>query len=174
MSREERESELRSLKVKDLIAEYRRVFEITPEEGPEDGAMLITEILDKEFSPDEESDDTPPMVAKAGGSWETTPSTKTKSEATMEQIHQNDESSGTSQVELYEDLKRIGELEDQKTAIQAEIDVKTEKLRKALKSVDSGSLLHKVLTAALTPSAPGPKRKAMRKKRTKRKTSRSS
>lgn len=73
-----------------------------------------------------------------------------------------------TQVELYDDLKRIGELEDQKNKIQSEIDEKTGGLRDALKHVDKDSLLFSVLTAALGPApkakATGAKKKATRKK----------
>ena len=63
------------------------------------------------------------------------------------------EKSAPTQVELYDDLKRIGELEDQKNKLQAEIDEKTAGLRDAVKHVDKESLLFSVLTAALGPKS---------------------
>ncbi|MFK7819890.1 MAG: hypothetical protein AB8G99_14305 [Planctomycetaceae bacterium] len=81
-----------------------------------------------------------------------------------------EEDNAPSQVEVYEDLKRIGELEDQKQKIQAEIDEKTNGLRSALKHIDKGSLLYSMLSAALTPVAPAAKtaKKTTRKKATNR------
>lgn len=76
----------------------------------------------------------------------------------------SDTPAAPTQVELYDDLRRIGELEDQKRTIQGEIDEKTEKLRTALNDVDPASLLHQVLSAALAPSAPARKASPTRKK----------
>lgn len=75
-----------------------------------------------------------------------------------------------SQAKLYDDLRRIGELEDEKTKIQTEIDAKTEILRSALGKIDENSLLHQVLTAALAPKQSAPaKKKPARRKTTKKK-----
>jgi hypothetical protein len=66
-----------------------------------------------------------------------------------------DADSTPTQAVLYEDLKRIGELEDQKTAIQKEIDERTDRLKNAIPHLDKGSLLQQMLSATLTPkSAP--------------------
>lgn len=59
-----------------------------------------------------------------------------------------------SQAKLYDDLRRIGELEDEKAKIQTEIDAKVDVLRAALGKIDKSSLLHQVLTAALAPTKP--------------------
>jgi hypothetical protein len=56
-----------------------------------------------------------------------------------------------SQAELYDDLRRIGELEDQKRELQGEIDAKTARLRAATDHLDKGSLLYKMLASALQP-----------------------
>jgi hypothetical protein len=75
------------------------------------------------------------------------------------------EESAPSQVEVYDDLKRIGELEDQKQKIQSEIDEKTAGLRDALKHLDKSSLLYSMLSAALGPKpAPKTTKKTTRKK----------
>ena len=82
-----------------------------------------------------------------------------------------------TQSQVYENLKRIGELEDKKKSIQAEIEKRTEELRSSVEYVDQSSLLYKMLTSAL--AAPGnssrsaksaapkpkPKRKAKPKKK---------
>ncbi|MCA9217955.1 MAG: hypothetical protein KDB27_33020 [Planctomycetales bacterium] len=75
-----------------------------------------------------------------------------------------------SQADLYEDLRRIGELEDQKANVQTEIDQLTERLTKAIPHLDKSSLLAQMLTATLKPKTSAPKRapktakKAPRKK----------
>ena len=61
--------------------------------------------------------------------------------------------SAPKQAELYENLRRIGELEDKKQEIQTEISALTEQLRSALDHLDTGSLLHQMLSAALAPKA---------------------
>ena len=84
--------------------------------------------------------------------------------------------SAPKQVDLYDDLRRIGELEDQKKAIQSEIDGKTERLREALGDIDPDSLLFQVLTAALATTKSSQATKTARKptvrKKAKAKTSR--
>ncbi len=64
-----------------------------------------------------------------------------------------------SQTEIYDSLRRIGELEDQKQTIQQEIETRTEQLRQAVKHVAADSLLHKILTSALGKSETPTKRR---------------
>ena len=64
-----------------------------------------------------------------------------------------------TQAQLYDDLRRIGQLEDQKHAIQTEIEEKTERLRSALPQLDSDSLLYQMLSAALQPISSSPEKK---------------
>ena len=59
---------------------------------------------------------------------------------------------GITQAEVYENLKRIGELEDEKKRIQEELHDRTEQLRPMLKHVDPNSILYKMLESALTDS----------------------
>ena len=60
-----------------------------------------------------------------------------------------------SQAEIYDSLRRIGELEDQRQSIQEEIDNRTKEIREAVKHVDRDSLLYKILTSALSePNTP--------------------
>lgn len=54
-----------------------------------------------------------------------------------------------TQAQLYDDLRRIGQLEDQKHAIQKEIDERTNRLRSAIPTLDKSSLLYKMLTSSL-------------------------
>lgn len=58
-----------------------------------------------------------------------------------------------TQAQLYDDLRRIGQLEDQKLAIQNEIDERTDRLREAIPQLDEDSLLYRILSATLK-SAP--------------------
>ena len=78
-----------------------------------------------------------------------------------------------TQAQLYDDLRRIGQLEDQKLAIQQEIDVRTERLRNAIPHLDDDSLLCKMLTSSLAKPA-APKRKAKRKTTARKKPARKS
>ncbi len=55
-----------------------------------------------------------------------------------------------TQAQLYDDLRRIGQLEDQKHAIQVEINQKTERLRAAIPHLEKDSLLCQMLSAALS------------------------
>jgi hypothetical protein len=64
-----------------------------------------------------------------------------------------DEGGGITQAEVYENLKRIGELEDEKQKIQDELRERTEQLRSMLKHIDRGSILYKMLQSALADSA---------------------
>lgn len=78
-----------------------------------------------------------------------------------------------TQAQLYDDLRRIGQLEDEKLAIQKEIDERTERLRKAIPSLDSDSLLCQMLTSCLKPvvsTASAAKKKAAKKRPSKRST----
>lgn len=73
-----------------------------------------------------------------------------------------------SQAELYDALRKIGELEDKKQNIQDEIDGLTDRLKSAHAHLDKRTLLYKMLTAAL-PSRPAPKTAKTAKKATKKK-----
>ena len=81
-----------------------------------------------------------------------------------------------TQAQLYDDLRRIGQLEDQKHAIQTEIEEKTERLRLALPQLDNDSLLCQMLSAALQPASRSQDKKASgrspekKKKKKKKKT----
>lgn len=77
-----------------------------------------------------------------------------------------------TQSQLYDDLRRIGQLEDEKHAIQKEIDERTERLRKAIPTLDSESLLCQMLTSCLKPlvAPAAAKKKATKKKSSKRTT----
>jgi hypothetical protein len=57
---------------------------------------------------------------------------------------------GVTQAEVYDNLKRIGELEDEKRRIQEEIWNRTEKLRGVVQHIDRGSILYKILESALS------------------------
>ena len=71
---------------------------------------------------------------------------------------------GVTQVEVYDNLKRIGELEDEKQGIQEEIWNRTEQLRGVVKHIDRGSILFKILDSALSDSIPQGATAAGRKK----------
>ena len=74
-----------------------------------------------------------------------------------------------TQSQLYDDLRRIGQLEDEKLTIQKEIDERTERLRNAIPTLDKDSLLYQMLTSCLT----APVASAAKKKTTKKKSRRS-
>jgi hypothetical protein len=61
---------------------------------------------------------------------------------------------GVTQAEVYDNLKRIGELEDEKRRIQEEIWNRTEQLRGVVQHIDRGSILYKILESALSDSVP--------------------
>ncbi len=61
---------------------------------------------------------------------------------------------GVTQAEVYENLKRIGELEDDKQKIQEELRERTEQLRAVVKHIDRGSILYKMLQSVLSDAAP--------------------
>jgi len=76
-----------------------------------------------------------------------------------------------TQAQLYDDLRRIGQLEDQKQAIQEEINERTERLRNAVPHLDTDSLLYAMLTATIAKSQPARKTaKKAAKKPAKKKT----
>jgi hypothetical protein len=78
--------------------------------------------------------------------------------ATEDSMSTDDDSSaidnGVTQAEVYENLKRIGELEDEKRKIQEEIWNRTEQLRAVVKHIDRGSILYKILESALSDFTP--------------------
>ena len=78
--------------------------------------------------------------------------------ATEDSMSNDDDSSamenGVTQAEVYENLKRIGELEDEKRNIQEEIWNRTEQLRSVVNQIDQSSILHKILESALANSTP--------------------
>jgi hypothetical protein len=59
-----------------------------------------------------------------------------------------------TQAQVYDNLKRIGELEDEKKKIQEEIRERTEQLREVIGQIDRGSILYKMLESALTDFSP--------------------
>ena len=61
---------------------------------------------------------------------------------------------GVTQAEVYENLKRIGELEDEKKRIQEEIWRRTEQLRAVVVHIDHSSILYKILESALSDFTP--------------------
>jgi hypothetical protein len=61
---------------------------------------------------------------------------------------------GVTQAEVYENLKRIGELEDEKKRIQEEIWKRTEQLREVIGHIDRSSILYKILESALSDFIP--------------------
>ena len=85
-------------------------------------------------------------------------------------MHSASPSAAPSQAELYDDLRRIGELEDEKRQLQGEIDAKTTRLRAAIDHLDKGSLLYKMLTSALQPQkkVATPRKSTPAKKQSKR------
>jgi hypothetical protein len=62
--------------------------------------------------------------------------------------------SGITQAQVYDNLKRIGELEDEKKRIQEEIQNRTEQLREVIGHIDRGSILFKMLESALKDFTP--------------------
>jgi hypothetical protein len=74
------------------------------------------------------------------------------------------DSSSVTQAKVYDNLKRIGELEDEKKRIQEEIQNRTEQLREVIGHIDRSSILYKMLESALKdfkpkgPTASGGKR----------------
>jgi hypothetical protein len=78
--------------------------------------------------------------------------------ATEDSMSTEDDSSvienGVTQAEVYDNLKRIGELEDEKRSIQEEVWKRTEQLRAVVKHIDQSSILYKILGSALSDSTP--------------------
>jgi hypothetical protein len=60
-----------------------------------------------------------------------------------------------TQAQVYDNLKRIGELEDEKKKIQEEIQHRTEQLREVIGHIDRDSILYKMLESALKDFKPG-------------------
>lgn len=84
---------------------------------------------------------------------------------------ENETPAPASQEQLYDDLRRIGQLEDQKREIQREIDNLTKRLQDAIPGLDRESLLYQLLTKAM-PAQPAVKKRAATravKKNTKKK-----
>jgi hypothetical protein len=61
---------------------------------------------------------------------------------------------GVTQADVYENLKRIGELEDEKKRIQEEIWKRTEQLGEVVGHIDRSSILYKILESALSDFTP--------------------
>jgi uncharacterized protein (UPF0335 family) len=61
---------------------------------------------------------------------------------------------GVTQAQVYDNLKHIGELEDEKKRIQEEIQNRTEQLREVIGHIDRGSILYKMLESALKDFSP--------------------
>jgi len=59
-----------------------------------------------------------------------------------------------TQAQVYDNLKRIGELEDEKKRIQDEIQDRTEQLREMIGHIDRSSILYKMLESALRDFSP--------------------
>jgi hypothetical protein len=78
--------------------------------------------------------------------------------ATEDSMSTDDDSStidnGITQSEVYDNLKRIGELEDEKRRIQEEIWNRTEQLRAVVGQIDRSSILYKILESALSEFTP--------------------
>ena len=85
---------------------------------------------------------------------------------TEEETVESAESTAPTQAQLYDDLRRIGQLEDQKFAIQQEIDERTERLRNAIPTLEKSSLLYQMLNAAL--KAPASSKRAPKKSTSKK------
>lgn len=79
--------------------------------------------------------------------------------------HHDQESGAPTQAQLYDDLRRIGQLEDQKHQIQEEIDERTDRLRNAIPTLEKSSLLYKMLVSSMKPAA---KRRSAKKKSSKK------
>ena len=97
----------------------------------------------------------------------------TENQATPSLLNESEDDYLPSQAELYDDLKRIGELEDEKRDLQSEIDHRTNRLREAIVHLDKSSLLFKMLNAALgTPKKPAAKKTTAKKSASTRSTKR--
>lgn len=76
----------------------------------------------------------------------------------------NEDTGAPTQAQLYDDLRRIGQLEDQKHQIQQEIDERTGRLRDAIPTLEKSSLLYKMLASSMKPAATTKRRAAKKKK----------
>lgn len=76
-----------------------------------------------------------------------------------------------TQAQIYDNLRRIGELEDKKLAIQNEIDSRTVKLAAAVNHVAPDSLLYKMLSSVLAKAEPTTAKESRTPARAARKTS---
>ena len=74
-----------------------------------------------------------------------------------------------TQEQLYDDLRRIGQLEDQKREIQTEIDERTQRLHDAIPGLETESLLYKLLSKAMPPTRVAKKQVLKKKPVTKKK-----
>jgi len=68
--------------------------------------------------------------------------------------HSSASDKNITQAQVYDNLKRIGELEDEKKRIQEEIMNRTEQLREVIVHIDRGSILYKMLESALRDVSP--------------------
>jgi hypothetical protein len=59
-----------------------------------------------------------------------------------------------TQAQVYDNLKRIGELEDEKKRIQEEIQDRTGQVSEVIGHIDRGSILYKMLESALRDFSP--------------------
>jgi hypothetical protein len=120
--------------------------------GKEDRANTSDEITSSDDLPDSHYDSADSEIAK--------PEVSESDEisAVEDSMSTDDDSSaidnGVTQAEVYDNLKRIGELEDEKRRIQEEIWKRTEQLRTVVKHIDRGSILYKILESALSDSTP--------------------
>src|SRR6478752_5406669 len=93
-----------------------------------------------------------------GAAGESRVSTTNEMHSEEDSMSENDESSttgtGVTQAKVYDNLKRIGELEDEKKRIQEEIQNRTEQLREVIEHIDRSSILYKMLESALKDFTP--------------------
>ena len=80
------------------------------------------------------------------------------------------EESAPTQEHLYDDLRRIGQLEDQKREIQREIDDRTQRLAAAVPTLAPESLLYQLLSRAMPAAKPVKKKPAAKRPVKKKKT----
>ena len=118
----------------------------------EDLANTSDEIISSDDLPDNPYDSADSEIAK--------PEVSESDEisAAEDSMSTDDDSSaidnGVTQAEVYDNLKRIGELEDEKRRIQEEIWNRTEQLRAVVRHIDRGSILYKILESALSDFTP--------------------
>jgi hypothetical protein len=114
---------------------------------------LLNEIKSDDESADAESDE--PDVYNTDAAESTNYTDAEEYKMSDDDSMSDDGGSMVTQAEVYDNLKRIGELEDEKQKIQDELRERTEQLRAMLKHIDRGSILYKMLQSALP--APPPK-----------------